>query len=68
MKRFRLLDIKTPWFWFVSFYRRNDPMIEASIYRSGVRREWWFYALRWEDEPDKNGAYEAASSAVVEKP
>jgi hypothetical protein len=52
-KRFRILDIHTPWFWFVSFYVDDESCqkLEAFCYSVMVPR-WWVYALRWEDKPD----------------
>ena len=58
MRRFRVLDIGTRWFWLVVFWRRQygRPRVELSLYAGSRCRGQWFHALTWEDEPAEMGA------------
>lgn len=56
--RLRVLDVHTPWFWLVIFWRRAyaQPLIEVKVWRTvnrgmrGVPR-WWLYVWKREGRP-----------------
>ncbi len=52
--RLRIFDLKTPWFWFVSFYQRayGKPWLEIAIYDGRGPRKWWLHCWEWEKIPD----------------
>jgi hypothetical protein len=56
-RRLRILDISTPWFFAVIFFRRQTGRgisFELSAYdRRGTREAWSLDAWKWEPEPDQ---------------
>lgn len=68
MRRFRLVDIRTPWLWLVVFYRKQygEPLVELSIFRERTPR-WWFHAFQWESEPSRTGQSEMSLESWSEE-
>lgn len=59
MKRLRIFDLNTPWFWVTVFFQRlyGKPWFELSLWKPHTFKRWWIYAWKWEPLPDERGAY-----------
>ena len=57
MKRFRVFDLNTPWFWLTIFFQRRygKPWLEVLLWKPHTWKKWWVYAWKWEAVPDENG-------------
>jgi hypothetical protein len=56
--RLRIIDIATPWFWFVCFYRRESSgHIVAHLYDGPNWCKGWFHIWKWEKLPDELGGF-----------
>ncbi len=57
--RLRLIDLKTPWFWLVVFYRQapyGKPWLECSVFSGIGHKRWWWCWWQWEQEPERHGS------------
>lgn len=64
MKRLRVLDINTPWFWLTIFYygqRYGKPSFELLAWDPHTWQKFWFHAWKWEDISVDRGEYAQAS-------
>jgi len=54
-QRLRILDINTPWFWFLILYKKSygEPFIELTIWKPHTWQKWWLYAWQWEEIPSQ---------------
>jgi hypothetical protein len=59
LHRLRVLDVATPWFWFVIFWygpRYGDSMADAHLHEGPNWCRGWFHIWQWEDVPLHLGA------------
>lgn len=61
VRRLRVFDLASPWFWLVIFYRRQygAPRVEAQLYGPPGWCRGWFHGWQWELEPDRTIGAEA---------
>ena len=58
--RLRIIDLNTPWFWFVMFYRRESgPHVAAHLYGPQRWCKFWWNFWKWEKLPDELAAFKA---------
>jgi hypothetical protein len=64
MKRLRVFDLNTPWFWFTVFYNPNaygTDWLRISLWSPHQFKKWWIHFWLWEDPPSYQGAFVAVS-------
>ena len=56
MKRLRIIDINTPWFWITCFWQRTygKPRLELALWEPHKWQRWWVNFWQWEGIPDEN--------------
>jgi hypothetical protein len=62
MKRLRVFDLNTPWFWFTIFFQPNaygTDWLRISLWHPHTFKRWWVYMWLWENVPDDDAVYVA---------
>jgi len=70
MRRLRIFDWNTPWFWLTFFYKpraSGDPILQLALWRPYSWQRWWSHCWKWETPIEEQGGYANFTPDEVEK-